>query len=71
MYYTLTYTIAFYNYVHYNVRKEVIHMEIIDITNSRENIFNFLTQIIKYKELLLEGKNTSLSECILEEEVIW
>lgn len=46
-------------------------MEIIDITNSRENIFNFLTQIIKYKELLLEGKNTSLSECILEEEVIW
>ena len=53
------------------MRKEVIHMEIIDITNSRENIFNFLTQIIKYKELLLEGKNTSLSECILEEEVIW
>ena len=46
-------------------------MEIIDITNSRENIFNFLTQIIKYEELLLEGKNTSLSECILEEEVIW
>ena len=46
-------------------------MEIIDITNSRENIFNFLTQIIKYKELLLDGKNTSLSECILEEEVIW
>lgn len=46
-------------------------MEIIDIINSRENIFNFLTQIIKYKELLLEGKNTSLSECILEEEVIW
>ena len=40
-------------------------------SNSRENIFNFLTQIIKYKELLLEGKNTSLSECILEEEVIW
>ena len=65
------YTIAFYIYVHYNVHKEVIHMEIIDITNSRENIFNFLTQIIKYKELLLEGKNTSLSECILEEEVIW
>ena len=31
-------------------------MEIIDITNSKENIFNFLTQIIKDKELLLEGK---------------
>lgn len=46
-------------------------MEIIDITNSRENIFNFLTQIIKYKELLLEGKNTPLSECIPEEEVTW
>ena len=46
-------------------------MEIIDITNSRENIFNFLTQIIKYKELLLEGKNAPLSKCIPEEEVIW
>ena len=23
------------------------------------------------KEILLEGKNTSLSECILEEEFIW
>ncbi len=46
-------------------------MAIINITNFRKNIFNFLTQIIKYKELLLEGKNTPLSECIPEKEVIW
>ena len=101
------YTIAFYIYVHYNVHKEVIHMAIINITNFRKNIFEYLTQTIKYneplsistkdgnavllseddylslletlyltskssmKEILLEGKNTPLSECISEEEVFW
>ena len=82
-------------------------MEIINITNFRKNIFEYLTQTIKYneplsistkdgnvvllsendylslleilyvtskpsmKEILLEGKNTPLSECISEEEFIW
>ena len=101
------YAIAFYIYVHYNVHKEVIHKAIINITNFRKNIFEYLTQTIKYneplsistkdgnavllseddylslletlyltskpsmKERLLEGKNTPVSECISEEEVIW
>ena len=60
------YTIAFYIYVHYDIHKEVIHMTIINITNFKKNIFEYIRQTIKHNEPLSintkDGNAVLLSE---------